>query len=61
MAGLGLRVGSGVTVGVLGSVIGIHWALGLSGAVLLVAVLTLLGYARGSEAAVAFAGKAQAG
>ena len=61
MAGLGLRVGSGVTVGVLGSVIGIHWALGLSGAVLLVAVLALLGYARGSESAVAFAGKAKAG
>jgi MFS family permease len=60
MAGLGLRVGSGVTVGVLGSVIGIHWALGLSGAVLLVAVLALFGYARGSEA-VAFAGKAKAG
>jgi MFS family permease len=57
MAGFGLRVGSGVTVGVLGNVIGIHWALGLSAAVLLFAVLALFGYARGSEAAVAFAGK----
>ncbi|HZS02024.1 MAG TPA: MFS transporter [Chloroflexota bacterium] len=57
MAGFGLRVGSGVTVGVLGNVIGIHWALGLSAAVLLLAVLVLYGYARGSEAAVAFAGK----
>src|SRR5690606_6915055 len=34
----GLRVGSGVTVGFLGAVIGIHWSLGLSAAVLLAVV-----------------------
>ena len=34
----GLRVGSGVTVGFLGALIGIHWSLGLSAAVLLLAL-----------------------
>jgi MFS family permease len=47
MAALGLRVGSGVTVGVLGSVIGIHWALGLSAAALFAVMLVLLAYAGG--------------
>jgi MFS family permease len=37
----GLRVGSGVTVGFLGAVIGIHWSLGLSAAVLLAALVVL--------------------
>ncbi|HEU0074882.1 MAG TPA: MFS transporter [Dehalococcoidia bacterium] len=37
----GLRVGSGVTVGFLGALIGIHWSLGVSSVVLL-AVLALL-------------------
>jgi MFS family permease len=32
----GLRVGSGVTVGFVGAVIGIHWSLGISAALLLV-------------------------
>ncbi|MBI3076599.1 MAG: MFS transporter [Deltaproteobacteria bacterium] len=40
----GLRFGSGVTVGVLGSVIGIHWSLGLSAAALLVVTLGLLAF-----------------
>jgi hypothetical protein len=35
MAGLGMRAFSGVTVGVLGAAIGIHWSLGLSAAALL--------------------------
>ena len=35
MASLGLRAFSGVTVGLLGSLIGIHWSLALSAAVLL--------------------------
>jgi hypothetical protein len=36
---LGLRAGSGVTIGVLGAVIGIHWSLALSaGAVVLIAL-----------------------
>jgi hypothetical protein len=38
----GMRAFSGVTVGVGGSLIGIHWSLALSAAVLLVATLGLL-------------------
>lgn len=41
MSGLGLRTFSGVTVGVIGSYIGIHWSLGLSVLVLLVVILGL--------------------
>ena len=41
MAGLGMRAFSGITVGVLGAGIGIHWSLGLSAGVLL-AFLALL-------------------
>jgi MFS family permease len=37
----GLRVGSGVTVGFLGALIGIHWSLGVSAAVLLAALMLL--------------------
>jgi MFS family permease len=57
MAGFGLRVGSGVTVGVLGNFIGIQWALGLSAAVLFLMVLGLLAYARGSELGTGYAAK----
>lgn len=39
----GLRVGSGFTVGVLGSLLGVHWALGLS-SLLLLSVTTWLLY-----------------
>jgi len=42
MAGLGMRAFSGITVGVLGAAIGIHWSLGLSAAVLLAALVVLL-------------------
>ena len=41
MAGLGMRAFSGVTVGVLGAAIGIHWSLGLSAAVLTALLLVL--------------------
>lgn len=44
MAMLGLRVGSGFTVGVLGGVIGIHWSLGLSAAVMLLFVFRIMTY-----------------
>ncbi|MBH5402150.1 MFS transporter [Bradyrhizobium sp. CNPSo 4010] len=47
MAGLGMRAFSGVTVGVSGAAIGIHWSLGLSAAMLL-ALLCLL-YGRGAR------------
>jgi hypothetical protein len=41
MAGLGMRAFSGITVGVAGAAIGIHWSLGLSAGVLLMALLVL--------------------
>jgi MFS family permease len=47
----GLRVGSGVTVGFLGAVIGIHWSLGLSAVVLLAVVSVLALRLRRAEAA----------
>ncbi len=45
-AQFGLQTGSGITVGVLGSLLGAHWSLGLSGAVLLVAIMALFAYVR---------------
>lgn len=41
MGGLGMRAFSGITVGVLGGAIGIHWSLGLSAAVLSALLLVL--------------------
>lgn len=41
MAGLGLMSFSGITVGIAGSIIGIHWSLGISVLVLFVATLLL--------------------
>lgn len=50
----GLRAGSGVTVGVLGGAIGIHWSLGLSSAALVVCMAWLLiAMPRGSRVAAA--------
>jgi MFS family permease len=43
----GLRVGSGVTVGLLGAVIGIHYSLALSAIAFLAVGLALLAYANG--------------
>ncbi|MCA1467427.1 MFS transporter [Bradyrhizobium sp. IC3195] len=45
MAGLGMRAFSGITVGVAGAAIGIHWSLGLSAAVLLALLCLLYGRA----------------
>jgi hypothetical protein len=39
---LGLRVGSGVTVGVLGAVIGVQWSLTLSASAVVLVALGLL-------------------
>jgi MFS family permease len=44
VAGLGLRAFSGVTIGLGGSLVGIHWSLALSAALLL--VITVLLWAR---------------
>jgi MFS family permease len=41
MAGLGMRAFSGITVGLFGAAIGIHWSLGVSAAVLLAFLLVL--------------------
>lgn len=41
MAGLGMRAFSGITVGLAGAAIGIHWSLGLSAATLLVFLMVL--------------------
>ena len=41
MAGLGLRAGSGITVGILGDFIGIHWSLSLSALTLLALLASL--------------------
>ena len=45
MSALGLRAFSGVTVGVLGAAIGIHWSLALSALALLAATAALLAFA----------------
>jgi hypothetical protein len=39
---LGLRAGSGVTVGILGAVIGVHWSLMISAAAVVVIAAALL-------------------
>ncbi len=49
----GLRVGSGVTVGVLGAMIGVHWSLALSAASLLAVSLLLLAFADAPRRALA--------
>jgi MFS family permease len=53
MSQQGLRVGSGVTVGLLGAAIGVHWSLALSAAALLVVSLALLAYANGPRRVLA--------
>jgi MFS family permease len=49
MASLGLRAFSGVTVGLIGSVIGVHWSLALSAVAVLACALGLLGWLRRAE------------
>jgi MFS family permease len=49
MSSLGLRTFSGVTVGLLGSYVGVHWSLGLSAGALLLVTLILLTLVRGEE------------
>lgn len=47
---LGLRAGSGFTVGVVGAAIGVHWSLSLSAAVVVVIAAVLLGTRRAAQA-----------
>lgn len=51
MAANGLRAASGITVGVLGAVIGIHWSLALSALALLAVTIPLMGLAMRVRAA----------
>ena len=53
MAASGLRAFSGITVGIVGSLIGVHWSLALSALVLLAATFALLAFTvRGRRVAV---------
>jgi hypothetical protein len=45
MSNLGLRAFAGVTVGLLGSFIGVHWSLALSAMALFAIIAGLLGFA----------------
>ena len=49
VSGLGLRAFSGVTVGLGGTIVGIHWSLGLSAAALFVITTALLVFVRRAE------------
>jgi MFS family permease len=46
LSALGMRAFSGVTVGIVGGLIGIHWSLALSAMVLLAAITALLAFSR---------------
>jgi MFS family permease len=46
MSANGLRFGSGITVGLLGGLIGVHWSLALSSVALCVSSLIVASYAR---------------
>ncbi len=52
MSAFGLRAFSGVTVGVIGGLIGVHWSLALSSLVLLAITLALFGFAQQRTAVV---------
>jgi MFS family permease len=49
MSALGLRAFSGITIGVIGGIIGIHWSLALSALALFAIILGLLAFSLGSR------------
>jgi hypothetical protein len=49
MSSLGLRAFAGVTVGLMGSLIGIHWSLALSALLLLAVIAVLLAFTLGTR------------
>ena len=51
MASNGLRAGSGLSIGLVGGLIGIHWSLGLSAFTLVVLVIGLILYTARAAAA----------
>jgi hypothetical protein len=53
MSANGLRFGSGITVGLFGAVVGIHWSLGLSAAALCLGTVIAAIYSRSSAARAA--------
>jgi MFS family permease len=53
----GLRIGSGVTVGFLGALVGIHWSLGLSAGLLLLSTIVLFLLARSTKRTLTPAGR----
>ena len=53
MSALGMRTFSGITVGVVGGFIGIHWSLALSAAVLFAVIGVLFGYLKHAESQAA--------
>ncbi|MGO4690515.1 MFS transporter [Glaciibacter sp. 2TAF33] len=53
MSSMGLRAGSGLTIGVLGTLIGVQWAVGLSALLLAVLAVAMLVYARTRRLAAA--------
>ena len=54
----GLRVGSGISVGVLGALVGIRWSLGLSAAILVLVMVGLLMLVKNAPRPLAPAGRA---
>jgi hypothetical protein len=51
MSAFGLRAFSGVTVGVIGGLIGVHWSLAISSMALLAVTIALFAFAQQRETA----------